>query len=582
MCDSLYVKANGEMPCWDDSGEDLILRQLEPGAMIAGREQNLFEFDRLVAIRRAFLSGHAPYPEYCNRCAMYGHGRAERLRPKVMRVLHVEASYLCHLNCWYCVPSKERRRSKRPPYNMEPAFYEALLRRLKQEGVERIGLIHFEGRGDPMTNRKLGELVRLSRRHYPESLTKVTTHGNFPYRSWIVDSGLDILRCSIDGAWQESYETYRVGGRLDMAFELLRRTRDERARKSACLRTEWKYILFEWNDSDEEISVAARIADELEVTLSFCLTDAPGRSRRFSNLAELRSALTLVAPRSTCQLPFQLKEDPAGVEIDELVGEHAEGLLIDALRAYEEGKAERGLELLIQGLSHDPGFGQDELESLGDLPAAALSEEILARACPSTLSALANIHLQIGSHNIARRFFEGYLRLAPCATDRALVESTVEALNQRDVEEILLKSLGAYQAGNAAAGLELLIQGLAIDPGINPDELRGLGENPAAVRAEEILSTARFPATQSALANIHVQMGLDRIARDFFCGYLRLAPDAADRTKIEKKMSELAEAPTDQVSERCHKQRTNWCQAAIHRIVGRLKLWRQLPSPRGR
>jgi hypothetical protein len=29
MCDSLYIKANGEMPCWDDVGESRVLRKLD-------------------------------------------------------------------------------------------------------------------------------------------------------------------------------------------------------------------------------------------------------------------------------------------------------------------------------------------------------------------------------------------------------------------------------------------------------------------------------------------------------------------------------------------------------------------------
>jgi len=32
MCNSLYVKANGELQCWDDVGEDLILGTLYDGS----------------------------------------------------------------------------------------------------------------------------------------------------------------------------------------------------------------------------------------------------------------------------------------------------------------------------------------------------------------------------------------------------------------------------------------------------------------------------------------------------------------------------------------------------------------------
>ncbi len=42
MCNSLYVKANGEVPCWEDVGEDLIFRTLQAGALGQRKERNIF------------------------------------------------------------------------------------------------------------------------------------------------------------------------------------------------------------------------------------------------------------------------------------------------------------------------------------------------------------------------------------------------------------------------------------------------------------------------------------------------------------------------------------------------------------
>ena len=70
MCDSLYVKANGEMPCWDDVGESKILRQLDESNVRERKERDLFSFRELVHIRRSFREGRLPYPGTCERCAV--------------------------------------------------------------------------------------------------------------------------------------------------------------------------------------------------------------------------------------------------------------------------------------------------------------------------------------------------------------------------------------------------------------------------------------------------------------------------------------------------------------------------------
>ncbi len=45
MCDSLYIKANGELPCWDDAGEEKILRALDLDALAKGEEKELALLD---------------------------------------------------------------------------------------------------------------------------------------------------------------------------------------------------------------------------------------------------------------------------------------------------------------------------------------------------------------------------------------------------------------------------------------------------------------------------------------------------------------------------------------------------------
>ncbi|MCG8462369.1 MAG: hypothetical protein MI919_39295, partial [Holophagales bacterium] len=133
MCDSLYVKPDGALPCWDDVGEDLILRRLDEAELVAGRERPIFHGPELVRLRRAFLEGRVPHPDFCSRCPLRGHGVARGLEPAEINVLHVEPAFLCQLACPQCFSPKQRLGLKMPPYYMSLGFYRALLDQLRRE-----------------------------------------------------------------------------------------------------------------------------------------------------------------------------------------------------------------------------------------------------------------------------------------------------------------------------------------------------------------------------------------------------------------------------------------------------------------
>jgi hypothetical protein len=100
-----------------------------------------------------------------------------------------------------------------------------------------------------------------------------------------VRSGIDEVTFSIDGATQASYAQYRQRGTLDIAFRNLRSMVDEKRRSGRELPfLNWRYILFKWNDSDDEMSLARRLAQEIGVDrLCWEITDHPedAFSRRF-------------------------------------------------------------------------------------------------------------------------------------------------------------------------------------------------------------------------------------------------------------------------------------------------------------
>jgi radical SAM protein with 4Fe4S-binding SPASM domain len=69
----------------------------------------------------------------------------------------------------------------------------------------------------------------------------------------LVTSGVDTLSVSLDGASEESYLQYRVGGRFDLIKSNVRRLQDAKARLGVKRpRLLWKFVIFEHNKHEVE------------------------------------------------------------------------------------------------------------------------------------------------------------------------------------------------------------------------------------------------------------------------------------------------------------------------------------------
>ena len=364
------------------------------------------------------MAGQIPFPGLCERCAVLGHGALPTsLNPSVIQVLHLEASYLCGLSCPQCIPAKLRCTLGSPPYNMSITMLRSIMEQLNSEGVASIQTIHFEGRGDPLSNYNLGALIQLSKQYFPAAVTMVTTHGCYPYKPWITNCDLDILRVSIDGALPKSYERYRVGGDLEMAFSFLRALRDERRDSHSAMNVIWKYLLFEWNDSDHEMQLAASVARELDCRLKFVLTHSPGRSTRFPDYSALKQHLQKMEVTATIEETYPLKIGAGGTEIEGTSAEYVESLLMAAYEQIRSSNLHGGVAYLCRALSHDPGLTRPN--DYGEATIHMYLKEVLSAArFPLTLSWLAAIAHEWGDNETCAILLRRYLELAPDAPDR--------------------------------------------------------------------------------------------------------------------------------------------------------------------
>ncbi len=112
--------------------------------------------------------------------------------------------------------------------------------------------------GEPLLNKRFPSFVKLARSY--QSFVAASTNLSLPIDAdAIASSGLDLLILSIDGTTQESYERYRINGRLDLVLDNVRALVAARARLgSERPYLSWQFLTFEHNQHqlDEVFTIA--------------------------------------------------------------------------------------------------------------------------------------------------------------------------------------------------------------------------------------------------------------------------------------------------------------------------------------
>lgn len=294
MCDALFLRPNGDMPCWCDGGKYHALFSVTEG-LLQQAGFDVANHEALRGIRTSFQAGRTPFGDSCGKCAMSRalSGSEAASRRTELKLVHVEPSARCPLQCLDC------EKLSATPHLLPLPLFRAFLANLRRSGVRRIGHLLFEGFGEPLLNPDLPEMIRAAKQAYPETVVILSTSGNLPFSERLAEAPVDHLKVSIDGVAPEAYARYRRGGSFAKAWEFLQAAARNRERRGTPRHIEWKYILFEWNDSDEEIRAAARMAEGLGVQLSFDLSCNPANRTRRLDAGALELKLRDLAPGAT-------------------------------------------------------------------------------------------------------------------------------------------------------------------------------------------------------------------------------------------------------------------------------------------
>jgi hypothetical protein len=199
--------------------------------------------------------------------------------------LYVECTAACNISCNQacCAPETGITRTRQAGMLDFDLFT-----RVIDEAGPSLGRVDFFNYGEAFLHKRAVEMCEYIKSRFPHIYLYTSTNGlalTEERARRLVHSGIDEVTFSIDGATPESYVQYRQRGDFNKAIATLTAAVDEKRRHGRDVPfINWRYILFTWNDSDDEMARARSMAADIGVDrLSWEVTDHPENaySRRF-------------------------------------------------------------------------------------------------------------------------------------------------------------------------------------------------------------------------------------------------------------------------------------------------------------
>ncbi len=209
--------------------------------------------------------------------------------------LYVECTAACNISCTQacCAPETGITRTRQAGMLDFDLFT-----RVVDEAGPSLVRVDFFNYGEAFLHKRAVEMCEYIKSRFPHIYLYTSTNGlalTEAQARRLVHSGIDEVTFSLDGASQAAYEQYRQRGRFDVALNNLRAMADEKRKAGRDVPfLNWRYILFVWNDSDEEMNRARALATDIGVDrLCWELTDHPedAYSRRFVPGSEAVAAI---------------------------------------------------------------------------------------------------------------------------------------------------------------------------------------------------------------------------------------------------------------------------------------------------
>ena len=280
---SITVHSDGNVSCGLDDPHG----QRSFGNVKKNSVEEIFGNPEYRRLQDRLWNGHR-----CIGCGLYRRADDDEpppeTRPRLPKALVVETTVKCNLRCpnTACIPNNDASLKTRDSESLEMETLKLVTDQLSTS----LETIHFYNYGEPFLNRQAEDMMLYLREKCPGALMGTSTNAillSDPSRAEkVVLAAPDKVIVSISGVTQEVYGRYHAAGKCERALAGLKNICDAKRRLGRTLPAVIvRYLVFHWNDRDEQIDGVIALAKEYGVDRFLLhLTDLPAgaRSVRFS------------------------------------------------------------------------------------------------------------------------------------------------------------------------------------------------------------------------------------------------------------------------------------------------------------
>jgi len=170
--------------------------------------------------------------------------------------LVIDPTNICNLKCPLCPTWQDIK--ARPKGKMDKKLFSTIL----DEVGPYLFAINLCNWGEPLFNPELSNMIRYAKKY--NTVIGLSTNLHYlPDKTAreLVESGIDIIVISLDGATQESYSQYRRGGNLSTVLKNIEKLISYRKTNTRFPLLIWQFLVNKYNES--EIDMAREMAQKL-------------------------------------------------------------------------------------------------------------------------------------------------------------------------------------------------------------------------------------------------------------------------------------------------------------------------------
>lgn len=218
-------------------------------------------------------------------------------------MVFLETNATCNLRCKRCDRTKILDDRQQPHMTLEA--FKSVIDDLNT--LDHFKSLILHNYGEPFLHKDIYDMLLYTRAKAPFINTYVSTNGmliDTIEKQKIVASTVDQIVFSIDGSSEESYIQYREGGNFQKVFNNMAAVAKLSRQMSSDIDIIWRYLLFKWNDSDEEMRRAVSLSKQTGVKLFWHITSNPPGAQSPKYTMDNRENMQKIEDRVWVEPPF--------------------------------------------------------------------------------------------------------------------------------------------------------------------------------------------------------------------------------------------------------------------------------------